>query len=113
MVMTVRPSIGVDATAMGVTIGAVWAGAASGCSMWSTLRDDGRPPVSTYDPDVDHLRAEARAWFEAAWDPDLTLGEWWSRLAESGWGFPTWPSAWYGRDVPADLAFVVDEERVR
>jgi hypothetical protein len=25
------------------------------------------------------LRAEARAWFEASWDPDLTLDAWWDR----------------------------------
>ena len=41
--------------------------------------------------------ADARAWFEANWDPDLALGEWWERLARSGWGFPAWPVEWFGR----------------
>ena len=51
----------------------------------------------------DQVRDEARGWFEANWDPDLTLGEWWERLAASGWGFPTWPGEWYGRGLPPHL----------
>ncbi len=43
------------------------------------------------------LVVDAKEWFAANWDPELTLGEWWKRLGESGYGFPTWPtsaSAW-------------------
>ena len=50
--------------------------------------------------DGDESRAvadEARAWFEANWDPEMSLGDWWAVLAESGWGFPTWPTHRYGR----------------
>ncbi|MDY7102922.1 MAG: acyl-CoA dehydrogenase family protein [Actinomycetota bacterium] len=55
--------------------------------------------------DASGIAAAAREWFEANWDPDLTLGEWWDRLAESGYGFPTWPADRYGlgldrRDLP-------------
>ncbi len=51
--------------------------------------------------------AAASAWFEANWDPDLELGAWWSLLADSGWGFPTWPSDRYGRGVsPHDAPLV-------
>jgi alkylation response protein AidB-like acyl-CoA dehydrogenase len=57
------------------------------------------------------VRDEARAWFESNWDPDLTLGTWWERLAESGWGFPTWSSDWYGRGLSSQQAAVVAEER--
>ena len=63
--------------------------------------------------DVDAVRAEAKAWFEANWDADLSLREWWQRLADSGWGFPTWSPDWYGRGLSSDLAAVVAEERTR
>lgn len=33
----------------------------------------------------------AEQWFQEAWGPDMTLGDWWQRLAQSGRGFPTWP----------------------
>ncbi len=62
-------------------------------------------------PEAAAVRSEARAWFAENWDPDLTLGDWWERLAESGWGFPTWSSDWYGRGMPSQLAAVVAEER--
>ena len=48
-------------------------------------------------PEVEAVDRDARAWFESSWDPDLSVGEWWRRLADSGWGFPTWPVDWYGR----------------
>ena len=38
-------------------------------------------------------------WLDGAWDPGLTVREWWARLAESGWGYPTWPKEWFGRDM--------------
>jgi len=55
--------------------------------------------------------AEAREWFHQHWDPDLSLGEWWRRLAESGWGFPTWPPGWYGRGLAPHLARAVNDAR--
>src|SRR4051812_42262511 len=63
--------------------------------------------------EVDTVRSEARAWFEANWNPELTLGEWWSRLGLSGWAFPTWPEGGCGRGLSSDAARVVTEERVR
>lgn len=39
------------------------------------------------------------------WDADLTLREWWRRLADSG--FPTWPERWGGRDLPAEEGTLV------
>jgi len=64
-------------------------------------------------PEADAVRREARAWFEENWDPDLSLGEWWERLGESGWGFPTWSPDWYGRGLSSRMAAVVGEERKR
>jgi alkylation response protein AidB-like acyl-CoA dehydrogenase len=54
--------------------------------------------------DVDDPRAEVRAWLEANWDPELSLVEWRGRLADSGWGCPTWPLEWYGRGLPPAVA---------
>ena len=42
------------------------------------------------------VASAAHRWFDANWDPDLTLRDWWRRLAESGYGFPTWPMGRYG-----------------
>ncbi|MDP1803541.1 MAG: acyl-CoA dehydrogenase family protein [Acidimicrobiales bacterium] len=56
------------------------------------------------------VRAEVRAWLGEAWDPDLTVREWWGRLGESGWAFPTWPAAWYGKSLSPEMASVVRDE---
>ena len=56
------------------------------------------------------VRAEVREWLAANWDPDMSLVEWRSRLADSGWGMPQWPKEWYGRGLPHALARVVEEE---
>ncbi|WP_016745346.1 acyl-CoA dehydrogenase family protein [Rhizorhabdus wittichii] len=45
---------------------------------------------------------QARIWFRENWNPELTLGEWWSRLARSGYGFPSWPREWFGRGLSKD-----------
>ena len=42
---------------------------------------------------------EVSAFIAEAWDPDLTMEQWWSRLADSGWGAPTWPVEWFGRGL--------------
>ncbi len=56
------------------------------------------------------VREEVRAWLAENWDPDLTLAQWWDRLAESGWAVPTWPEEWYGKGFTRDLAAAVSEE---
>lgn len=61
----------------------------------------------------DSVRAEVRTWLEANWNPELGLVEWRNKLADSGWGVPTWPKQWYGRDLPQGLQAVVDEEFAR
>ena len=62
---------------------------------------------------ADTVRAEVRAWLEANWDPDLGLIEWRNRLIDSGWGAPSWPKRWYGRELPVGLVPIVDEEMER
>ena len=46
---------------------------------------------------------EASEWLTDHLDGQLTVGEWWALLADSGWGFPTWPAAWNGRGVDLTL----------
>lgn len=58
--------------------------------------------MSTATPTESNVRDEAEAWFRANWDPELSLGDWWQRLAQSGWGFPSWPEAWFGRGLTSD-----------
>ncbi len=50
---------------------------------------------------------ELGAWLDEHWDPQITLREWWRRLAASGWGFPTWPTAWFGRGLDREGAAAV------
>ncbi|MBV8773029.1 MAG: acyl-CoA dehydrogenase family protein, partial [Deltaproteobacteria bacterium] len=59
------------------------------------------------------VRTEVREWLAANWDPDMSLVEWRSKLADSGWGMPQWPKEWYGRGLPHPLVRVVEEEMAR
>ena len=58
----------------------------------------------------DQVRRQVRAWLEQSWDPGVTVGQWWERLADSGWGYPTWPEEWFGRAMSAVEAEPVREE---
>jgi alkylation response protein AidB-like acyl-CoA dehydrogenase len=69
---------------------------------------DGEEP-----PAAAGVRPEVRSWIEANWDPGLSLLEWRTRLADSGWACPTWPTEWGGRSLPASAADVVSEELAR
>ena len=56
------------------------------------------------------VRDAVRAWLAEAWDPDVGLVAWRERLVEAGWGVPSWPSAWHGRDLPSWADRVVADE---
>lgn len=58
----------------------------------------------------DAIRQEVRAWLEENWDPNLPLVEWREKLADAGWGQPTWPVEYYGRGLGADEAAVIKAE---
>ena len=58
----------------------------------------------------DDVRAEVRGWLNANWDADLTVGEWWERLGDSGWAVPMWPVEWHGRGLSSDEANSVTAE---
>lgn len=61
-------------------------------------------------PDEQTVRREVRTWLEAHWDPERKLSEWRSMLADTGWGCPEWPKAWFGLDYPSSLANAVADE---
>jgi len=60
--------------------------------------------------DERELRAAVRAWVAEAWDQDLTLRAWWKRLVDSGWGYPTWPTEWFGKGLPPLAGHAVHDE---
>jgi alkylation response protein AidB-like acyl-CoA dehydrogenase len=51
-------------------------------------------------PTQDSVRLEISEWLVANWDPDLSLVDWRTRLLEAGWAVPSWPTRWFGRDLP-------------
>ncbi len=63
--------------------------------------------------DLAAIRADLQAWLEANWDPELSLLEWRTRLADSGWACPAWPREWCGRSMPAAAGDVVSAEFAR
>ncbi|MFM7224405.1 MAG: acyl-CoA dehydrogenase family protein, partial [Actinomycetota bacterium] len=60
-------------------------------------------------PTVEEVRAEVSAWLEQNWDPELTVAEWWDRLARSGYAAPMFPEDCWGKGWPRDLAMAVGE----
>lgn len=63
--------------------------------------------------DEDELRQTARAWYEANWDPELSVRDWFLRMMNDRWAYPGWPARWWGRALPTPLAKIVREERRR
>ena len=59
------------------------------------------------------VEREVEAWLAENWRLDRQLGEWWRALADSGWGFPTWPRGRFGRDLPHEDAAAVTAVRRR
>ena len=54
--------------------------------------------------------ADVRGWLKANWNADLSLIDWRSRLADSGWGMPHWPKQWHGRGLPVKLLSAINDE---
>ena len=50
------------------------------------------------------LESEVQTWLDANWIPDITVGEWWARLAGAGYARPTWPDGLGGRSMTASEA---------
>ncbi len=47
----------------------------------------------------DAIATEVREWLQANWDSSLSLIEWRTLLADSGWGQPGWPTEYFGRGL--------------
>ena len=54
------------------------------------------------------VRAEFKAWAEENWDPDLTVAEWWQRMADAQWTAPHWPEP-YGKGMTPQESGAVRE----
>ena len=58
---------------------------------------------------IDELRSEVRSFLGAAWSEDITVREWWRRLADARLSAPTWPAP-YGHGLPSAAGRAVTEE---
>jgi alkylation response protein AidB-like acyl-CoA dehydrogenase len=58
-------------------------------------------------PSLETTLAGVHEWLQAEWDPDISLREWWERLALSGWGYTQFPVAWYGKGLSLATAGAV------
>jgi alkylation response protein AidB-like acyl-CoA dehydrogenase len=76
---------------------------AKGCAPWPNDASRGSRVGG------DEIHHQVAAWVEEAWDPDLSVLEWRTRLADAGWAGPTWPVAWGGRGLPPAMAEVVSD----
>jgi alkylation response protein AidB-like acyl-CoA dehydrogenase len=56
------------------------------------------------------VRAEVKDWVADHWDPELTVGEWWKRLAAAGYSAPMLPEELGGKGYSRDLAQAVNAE---
>ncbi|MEC7828139.1 MAG: acyl-CoA dehydrogenase family protein [Actinomycetota bacterium] len=46
---------------------------------------------------------DLRTWVRSNWSPTADLTEWRTLLAKSGWGCPSWPSKWFGKESPPKM----------
>ena len=46
---------------------------------------------------ADDPMQELSDWLDANWDPELTVGDWWQILADSGYAKPSLPENAYGK----------------
>ena len=62
------------------------------------------------------LAADVQAWVDANWDTEITVREWWLRLADAGYAYPSWPKglggSGAGRRDAAIIAGVLAQNRV-
>lgn len=56
------------------------------------------------DSDAQSALEELDQWLSEHWEPDRRLGDWWADLAAAGWGFPAWPTEWFGRGLPMGMS---------
>ncbi len=59
---------------------------------------------------IEEILNDVRDWLGRNWDPDLTVGEWWTLLGEAGWAFPHLPEHAFGRGLARSEATRVQRE---
>ncbi len=59
------------------------------------------------------LAAEVQAWVDANWDTALTVRQWWLRLADAGYAYPSWPSGLGGSGASRRAAATIAEVLAR
>jgi alkylation response protein AidB-like acyl-CoA dehydrogenase len=62
------------------------------------------------------LAEQVQAWLDAHWDTSITVREWWRRLADAGYAYPSWPAGLGGsgasRRDAATVTGVLAQNRV-
>lgn len=48
------------------------------------------------------IRTDTCTWAEANWDPEMTVADWWQRLADQGLSLPSLPESAHGRGYTRD-----------
>ena len=57
---------------------------------------------------TEQIRVQVTEWLDTAWDPTITVAEWWQRLSASGYASPMLPESMGGRGYPRDVALAVN-----
>ena len=60
--------------------------------------------------DPEEFRAELKLWLLENWDLEITIAEWWDRLARTGLTAPTWPRSQGGLAATTAVQGVIEEE---
>jgi len=58
---------------------------------------------------AEQVRAEVETWIAENWNPDITVAEWWQRMATAGYSSPMLPPELGGKGYTRDLAIVVSQ----
>ena len=60
--------------------------------------------------DPEEFRVELQHWIRENWDLEITVAEWWDRLARAGLTAPTWPRSQGGLAATTAVQAVIEEE---
>ena len=58
----------------------------------------------------DGVRNDVSRFLGENWDPNASLLDWRNSLIDSGWGMPSWPERWYGKNMPLRFQNIVAQE---
>jgi|GEM_PF-2959119 len=67
-----------------------------------------RPRWPISDPEA--FRTELQRWINENWDLQVTVAEWWDRLAQAGLTAPTWPRSQGGLAATTAVQTVIEDE---